>query len=80
MPTLLRKYGFRFHFFVGESDEPAHIHVSGRKCLAKIWLEPVKLQKQRGFTETELRNIIATVEEHQQEFLEAWNANFPRLS
>ncbi|WP_348532420.1 DUF4160 domain-containing protein [Rhizobium sp. RU36D] len=29
MPTVLRKYGFRFHFYSADRYEPPHIHIDG---------------------------------------------------
>ena len=43
MPTVLRKYGYRFHFYGSDMHEPPHIHVTGHAGKAKIWLEPVEM-------------------------------------
>jgi hypothetical protein len=39
MPTVLRAGPFRFFFYAGDKDEPAHIHVEGANGLAKFWLD-----------------------------------------
>lgn len=73
MPTVLRKYGFRFHFYGSDMGEPRHIHVSGNDGKAKIWLEPVKVAGAKGFNAGDMRRILDVVDEHRNEFLEAWD-------
>lgn len=41
MPTVLLINGFRFYFYSGDGNEPAHIHVEKGDGIGKIWLEPV---------------------------------------
>jgi hypothetical protein len=43
MPTVLRKYGIRFHFYGSDMNEPPHIHAAGHGGVAKVWLEPIKV-------------------------------------
>jgi len=48
MPVVFRESGLRYYFFSNEGSprEPMHIHVKGRGCDAKIWIEPeVALRK-----------------------------------
>ncbi|MBB5276106.1 hypothetical protein HNR26_002158 [Rhizobium rosettiformans] len=73
MPTVLRKYGFRFHFYGFDMGEPRHIHVSGHGGTAKIWLEPIELVEAKGFNTADLRRIMDVVEDHHGQFVEAWN-------
>ena len=40
MPTVLLINGYRFYFYAGDRNEPAHIHVEKGDGVAKIWLEP----------------------------------------
>jgi hypothetical protein len=40
MRTLLRVEGFRFFFFINESQEPPHVHIRKGDGLAKLWLAP----------------------------------------
>lgn len=54
----------------------AHIHVKRDRQLAKFWLIPVSLEKNRGFKDHELNQIARLVEEHQQTLLEAWHDYF----
>ncbi|NLE29049.1 MAG: DUF4160 domain-containing protein [Phycisphaerae bacterium] len=38
MPTVFRVGKYRFFFFSGEGNEPAHIHVESGDSYAKFWL------------------------------------------
>ena len=65
MPTILRIGPYRFFFYAGDRDEPAHVHVEREDKLAKFWLNPVRLQTSGGFSRTELARIQQLVPEHQ---------------
>ena len=45
-------------------------------CVAKFWLDPVRLARSGGFGRTELRDIARLVSEHAEDLLEAWNDHF----
>ena len=49
MPTVLRMESYRFFFYSGDCDEPAHIHVEREDKVAKFWLDPVRLSHSGGF-------------------------------
>jgi len=49
MPTVLRKSGYRFHFYSHEG---------------KFWLDPVCLADNDGFSAHELQKIFALVKAH----------------
>jgi diadenosine tetraphosphate (Ap4A) HIT family hydrolase len=56
MPTVFREDGLRYFFFSNEGSprEPAHIHVIGRGCDAKVWLEPeIAIADSYGFNARE---------------------------
>ena len=76
MPTLLKWNGFRFYFFSNEGYEPPHLHVDKGDNSAKIWLHPIKLGNNYGFTEKEISVILEKITEKQTEFLGAWNEYF----
>ncbi len=42
MPTLLKKYGFKFFFYANE-HKPKHIHVARSDCFAKVELKELKV-------------------------------------
>ena len=78
MPTVLRIGPYRFFFYAGDRDEPAHVHVERERSIAKFWLGPVKLQKSQGFSNVEVNRILRIVAENQDELLRSWHEYFGR--
>lgn len=76
MPTVLQVGPYSFIFFSSDQSEPIHIHVKRDRQLAKFWLNPISLAKNRGFKEHELNVILQFVKEHEQTLLEAWHDYF----
>lgn len=76
MPTVLQIGPYSFVFFSSDQREPAHIHVKRDRQIAKFWLEPITLAKNRGCREHELNRIASLVTENQQRLLEAWDDHF----
>lgn len=76
MPTVLQVGLYSFIFFSSDRDEPTHIHVKRDRQLAKFWLEPIALEKNRGFKDRELERYEKLIEEHQQVLVEAWHDFF----
>ncbi|HEX5479970.1 MAG TPA: DUF4160 domain-containing protein [Dehalococcoidia bacterium] len=76
MPTVLRVGPYRFFFFAGDRDEPAHVHVESGSNMAKLWLQPVRLDRSGGFSRRDLGAIQRIVEDHEGELLEAWRGYF----
>jgi hypothetical protein len=71
MPTLLRWKGYRFFFYSADLWEPAHIHVYKDGREAKVWLHDMSVAVNFGFPE--LNEIVRTVREHCEAFMETWN-------
>ena len=76
MPTLLIVGSYRFFCYAGDRDEPPHVHIERDKDEAKIWLEPIRLQSNRGFSRRDINRIQKLVEEHQEQLLVGWNEFF----
>ena len=76
MPAILRAGPFRFFFYMGDRDEPPHVHVERDNRIAKFWLNPVKLQSTGGLRRHEIRRIERIIEENHTQLMEAWNARF----
>ncbi len=76
MPTVLRPGPYRFFFYAGDRGEPPHIHVERDQNIAKLWLDPVRLQRSGGFNRSEVNRIINLVEEHRVRLLESWKEYF----
>jgi hypothetical protein len=62
MPVVFRDGGLRYFFFSNEGSppEPIHVHVKGRGCDAKIWLEPeITIADSYGFIHANFRLFSA---------------------
>lgn len=75
MPKVLTTGPYRFYFYSHEPQEPSHVHVDRDDWSAKYWLEPVELARNFGFSPKELRRIKKIIDEHQEQFLEAWDGH-----
>jgi uncharacterized protein DUF4160 len=49
MPTALRVDPYRFFFYSGDHNELSHMHIERDDKTAKFWLEPIRLERNRGF-------------------------------
>ena len=76
MPTVLRDGPYRFFFYSGDRDEPPHVHVERDDCEAKFWLDPVRLERSRGFSGKEINQIRAIIDGSRQDLLDRWNEYF----
>jgi hypothetical protein len=76
MPTVFQVGPYNFIFFSSDKGEPSHIHVRRDRQLAKFWLQPISLFKNRGFKDHELNEILQLVETYEQTLLEAWHDYF----
>ena len=76
MPTVLRMGPFRFFFYAGDGGEPPHVHVERDDCEAKFWLDPVRLERSRGFRRKEINRLREIIEEHHEQLMESWNEFF----
>lgn len=76
MPTVLQDGPYSFVFFSSDREEPPHVHVKRDRHIAKFWLDPVSLAKNRGFKEHELNKIARLVVKHREKLWEAWHDYF----
>ena len=76
MPTFLTVGPYRFFCYAGDHDEPPHIHIERDQDEAKFWLNPVRLQSNKGFNRKEINRIQKLVEEYQKQLLEGWHDFF----
>ena len=76
MPTALRVGPFRFFFYAGDGGEPPHVHVERDECEAKFWLDPIRLERSRGFARKDINRIRKLVEQHREQLLESWHEFF----
>ncbi len=53
-----------------------HVHVYKGNSSAKVWLEPaVELVESKGFSDKELKKIIAIVKENENDFKSKYRAH-----
>ena len=76
MSTVLRDGPYRFFFYSSDRSEPPHIHVERDDCEAKFWLDPVRLERSRGFAPKQVNQIQAIIEGSRQNLLDRWNEYF----
>jgi hypothetical protein len=76
MPTIRIIGPYRFFFYSGDRDEPAHIHVEREEMKAKFWLDPVRLERSGRFNPSEINRIQRLVEQNRAFFLRRWNEVF----
>ena len=77
MPTILREQGYRFHFYAGDREEPAHVHVERGESDGKVWLEPeIKAKYFHGFKVQERKEIMRIVNENAALLKARWNEFF----
>ena len=76
MPTVFRQGPYRFFFYSGDRDEPPHIHVERDDCEAKFWIDPVRLERSRGFSGKDLNRIQEIIQDNQATLRGSWNEFF----
>ena len=75
-PTVRQSGPYRLFFFSSDRGEPMHVHVARERKAAKFWLQPVRLEYNRGFATTELNKVEALVRQHEAELVQAWHDYF----
>jgi hypothetical protein len=75
MPTILID-GYKFRFYSSDIFEPPHVHVIKAEKVAKIWLQPISVQSNRGYNLAELNLVLRLARQNQARLLEAWNDYF----
>lgn len=75
MPTVFIE-GYKFRFYSSDLSEPPHVHVLHDNNEAKIWLQPVLLQHNHGYSQSELNRILRLTRQNLERLLETWNAYF----
>jgi len=75
MPTILRKGGYRFFFYIND-HYPPHIHVEKERCTAKFLLENAELVRSKRFNTSELNEIRKIVLGNIALFKTKWDEHF----
>jgi hypothetical protein len=77
MPTILIN-GYKFRFYSSDVNEPPHVHVINAERVAKIWLESLEIEYNRGYNKAELNKVLKLTEQNESKLLEAWHEHFDR--
>ena len=77
MPTI-RIERYKFRFYSSDIGEPPHMHVLDGDRVAKIWLQPVAVEYNRGYKAAELNYILKLTRANQRGLLAAWDDYFAR--
>ena len=78
MPTVLFKNGYRFYFYAGDVNEPAHVHIEKGDGDGKVWLEPTVEMSFLHFKVQERKEILQIIEEHKTELKKRWDDYFTK--
>ena len=76
MPTNLQSGPFRPFSYFGDGREPPHVHVEHDDCEAKFWLDPLRLERSRGFSLNEILKNQRLIEDNRQHLLNRWHEFF----
>ena len=77
MPTTYID-GYKCRFYSSDVHEPPHVHVIRDNNEAKLWLDPVEVEYNRGYNQAELNRIVKLITENRTLLLERWNEHFKR--
>ena len=75
-PTVLPSGPYRLFFFSSDRGEPVHVHVARDRKAAKLWLGPVRVEFNHGFSNAELARVEALVRQHEPQIRKAWHEYF----
>jgi len=75
MPTIFIA-GYKFRFYSSDVNEPPHVHVIHAENVAKIWLDPIETEYNRGYNRAELNRVLKLTEKNKTRLLKAWNEHF----
>ena len=65
MPTI-EIGGYRFRFYSSDLNEPPHMHVIQDGKEAKVWLQPIDVEYNRGYNKAKMNQILKLTKQNQQ--------------
>jgi hypothetical protein len=77
MPTIFIER-YRFRFYASDVGEPPHVHVIDAEKVAKVGLQPIRIESNRGYSATQLNYVLKLTRQNQTKLSEAWNDYFTR--
>jgi hypothetical protein len=75
VPTIFIQ-GYKFRFYSSDVNEPPHVHVIKAGRVAKIWLQSLEVEHNRGYNKAELNRVLKLTEQNRTKLLEAWHEYF----
>ena len=75
MPTLLKRKGYRFFFYIND-HAPPHIHVEKERSTAKFLLKNVELVRSKRFNANEISEIRKLIIVNLEFFKSKWDEYF----
>ena len=76
MPSVPIIGPYEVYFTSHDRGEPPHVHVDREKMAAKIWLTPVSVAYNLGFSRHELRKIERLITANREVCLRKWHEYF----
>jgi len=76
VPSIRIAGPYEVYFTSHDQGEPPHVHVDREKMAAKIWLNPISVAYNLGFSRHELRKIERLVEDNVEQCMRKWNEHF----
>lgn len=64
------------YFTSHDRGEPPHVHVDRENMTAKLWLRPISVAFNLGFSRHELRRVERLIENNQELCLRKWHEYF----
>jgi len=77
MPTIIIE-GHKFRFYSSDGSEPPHMHVLRGENHAKIWLRPVAVEYNHGYSLRDLNHIVRLAHQHRARLLKVRYGYFGR--
>jgi hypothetical protein len=72
MPSIRVDGAYDVYFTSHDRGEPPHVHVDRENMTAKLWLSPVRVAFNLGFSPHELRRIERMIAANERKCLRAW--------
>ncbi|MEO6259629.1 MAG: DUF4160 domain-containing protein [Thermoanaerobaculia bacterium] len=76
MPGVRIDGPYEVFFTSHDRGEPPHVHVGRENMAAKLWLSPVRVAYNLGFSRHELRRIERLVRDNEHKCLRSWHEYF----
>jgi hypothetical protein len=64
---------YRLFFFSYDCRERIHVHVARDRNEAKLWLDPVEVAFNKGYSAREMRRIEKIIQESQDSIRDEWD-------